>query len=115
MGGQTAFDVYLDRLDADSELLTSIIVEGEIRFGLARPRPKAPVSAPLDWDELDLDLDPTLFNIETMLPRLAKLGDLFQGTLRDQQDLLPAIEAFQKLYLDKHDYHLFGDPALLMR
>ena len=68
-----------------------------------RPRPKAPVSAPLDWDELDLDLEPTVFNIKTMLPRLAKLGDLFQGTLRDQQDLLPAIEAFQKHYLDRRD------------
>jgi bifunctional non-homologous end joining protein LigD len=66
----------------------------------ARPRPKAPVSAPLDWDELDLDLEPTAFNIKTMPTRLAKLGDLFQGTLRDPQDLLPAIEAFQKHYLD---------------
>lgn len=66
---------------------------------VVRPRPKAPVSAPLDWDELELDLEPTAFNIETMPPRLAKLGDLFQGTLRDRQDLLPAIEAFQKNYL----------------
>ncbi len=67
---------------------------------VVRPRPKAPVSAPLDWDELDLELDPTVFNIRTMPERLAKLGDLFQGTLRDPQDLLPAIEAFQKNYLD---------------
>ena len=66
---------------------------------VVRPRPKAPVSTPLDWDELDLDLDPTVFNIKTILPRLAKLGDLFQGTLRDRQELLPAIEAFQKNYL----------------
>ena len=68
---------------------------------VVRPRPKAPVSAPLDWDELDFDLSPTLFTIETMLPRLAKLGDLFQGTLRDPQDLLPAIAAFQENYLGK--------------
>ena len=68
---------------------------------VVRPRPKAPVSTPLDWDELDLTLDPTAFNIRTVPPRLAKLGDLFQGTLRDPQDLLPAIEGFQRNYLEK--------------
>jgi len=66
---------------------------------VVRPRPGAPVSTPLDWDELDTDLDPVRFNIKTLPPRLAKLGDLFQGTLRDPQDLLPAIEAFQKNFL----------------
>jgi bifunctional non-homologous end joining protein LigD len=66
---------------------------------VARPRPGAPVSTPLDWDELETDLDPVRFNIKTMPARLAKYGDLFQGTLRDPQDLLPAIEAFQKNYI----------------
>jgi bifunctional non-homologous end joining protein LigD len=66
---------------------------------VARPRPGAPVSTPLDWDELETDLDPVQFNIKTMPARLAKYGDLFQGTLRDPQDLLPAIEAFQKNYI----------------
>ncbi len=66
---------------------------------VARPRPGAPVSTPLDWDELETDLDPVRFNIKTMPARLAKHGDLFQGTLRDPQDLLPAIEAFQKNYI----------------
>jgi bifunctional non-homologous end joining protein LigD len=66
---------------------------------VVRPRPGAPVSTPLDWDELDFDLDPVQFNLSNVLPRLARYGDLFQGTLRDPQDLLPAIEAFQKHYL----------------
>jgi bifunctional non-homologous end joining protein LigD len=66
---------------------------------VVRPRPGAPVSTPLDWDELDGDLDPLRFNLTTMPARLAKYGDLFQGTLRDPQDLLPAIEAFQKNYV----------------
>ena len=67
---------------------------------VVRPRPKAPVSAPLDWDELELSLDPTEFNIRTMLPRLSKLGDLFDGALHDPQELLPAIQAFQEHYLE---------------
>ncbi|HXV64681.1 MAG TPA: non-homologous end-joining DNA ligase [Vicinamibacteria bacterium] len=64
-----------------------------------RPRPKAPVSAPLTWDELDVELDPTAFNMKTILARLAKEGDLFQGALRDPQDLLAAVQAFQEVYL----------------
>jgi bifunctional non-homologous end joining protein LigD len=66
---------------------------------VVRPRPGAPVSTPIDWDELETDLDPVQFNIKTLPARLAKYGDLFQGTLRDPQDLLPAIEAFQKNYI----------------
>jgi bifunctional non-homologous end joining protein LigD len=66
---------------------------------VVRPRPGAPVSTPIDWDELETDLDPVRFNMKTMPERLARLGDLFQPTLRDPQDLLPAIEAFQKNYI----------------
>jgi bifunctional non-homologous end joining protein LigD len=66
---------------------------------VVRPRPGAPVSTPIDWDELETDLDPVRFNMKTIPERLARLGDLFQPTLRDPQDLLPAIEAFQKNYI----------------
>lgn len=66
---------------------------------VARPVAGASVSAPLDWDELDSDLHPSLFTIKSMPSRLARLGDLFRGTLTDKQDLLPAIGALQKNYL----------------
>src|SRR5262245_9223359 len=39
-----------------------------------RPRPDAPVSAPLDWDEVD-SADPADFTLGTMPKRFAKIGD----------------------------------------
>ena len=56
-----------------------------------RPSPGAPVSAPIEWDELD---DPALrpdgFTIRNVLPRIAETGDLFRSVLQWDQRL-PAI------------------------
>jgi bifunctional non-homologous end joining protein LigD len=53
-----------------------------------RPAPGAPVSVPIEWDELD---DPTLrpdkFTIRTVLPRLDEKGDLFAALLGTDQRL----------------------------
>jgi bifunctional non-homologous end joining protein LigD len=53
-----------------------------------RPAPGAPVSAPIDWHELD---DPTLrpdaFTVRTILPRIADKGDLFRDVVHYQQRL----------------------------
>src|SRR3954469_11077761 len=55
-----------------------------------RPAPGAPVSAPIDWDELDdPDLRPDAFTIRTMPRRLAEKGDLFAGLLSSAQHLPP--------------------------
>ncbi len=62
----------------------------------ARPVPAASVSMPLDWDELDSDLDPAHFTIVNAPHRLAERGDLFRGVLTDQQGLGPALAAFQE-------------------
>jgi bifunctional non-homologous end joining protein LigD len=52
----------------------------------------APVSAPIDWDELDDPaLSPDGFTIRSVLPRLSSRGDLFVGVLRQNQQL-PALE-----------------------
>ena len=55
-----------------------------------RPAAGAPVSAPIDWDELD---DPELrsdsFTIRTVLDRLAQRGDPFRSVLPPAQDLPP--------------------------
>jgi bifunctional non-homologous end joining protein LigD len=48
----------------------------------------APVSAPIEWDELeDPALSPDGFTIRTILPRIAEKGDLFRDTLRHTQQL----------------------------
>ncbi len=60
-----------------------------------RPVRGATVSTPLSWDELDSDLLPAHFTIQTVPQRWALLGDLFHPALANPQDLLPAIETLQ--------------------
>jgi bifunctional non-homologous end joining protein LigD len=53
-----------------------------------RPAAGAPVSAPIDWDELDdPKLTPDRFTIRTMPQRLAEQGDLFRDVLQYTQRL----------------------------
>lgn len=55
-----------------------------------RPAPGAPVSAPIEWAELDDPrLAPDRFTVRTVLERLAERGDLFAGVLEDHQQLPP--------------------------
>ena len=45
-----------------------------------RPRPGAPVAAPLRWDELEDDaLRPDRFSLRTILDRLARDGDPWEA------------------------------------
>jgi bifunctional non-homologous end joining protein LigD len=47
----------------------------------------APVSTPLEWDEVDARLDPAKFNIRTVPARLRERGDLFAAALAGKQRL----------------------------
>jgi len=47
----------------------------------------APVSSPLEWDEVDARLDPGRFNIRTMPTRLRERGDQFASALEGKQRL----------------------------
>lgn len=56
-----------------------------------RPKPGAPVSAPLEWNEVKKGLHPTDFTIYNMAERLQEKGDLFKPILGKGIDLLKAI------------------------
>src|SRR3954467_9607934 len=56
-----------------------------------RPKPGAPVSTPLEWEELTQDVRPRDFTMEIVLERIADRGDIFEPVLRGKQSLGPAL------------------------
>lgn len=61
-----------------------------------RPRPFATVSTPLAWDEIDLDLDLTKFNIKTVINRLEQQGDPFKSVLGRGISMSSALDKLNK-------------------
>jgi bifunctional non-homologous end joining protein LigD len=57
-----------------------------------RPKPGAPVSTPLRWDELIEDIRPRDFSMTVALERIAQHGDLFEPVLHAKQALGPALK-----------------------
>jgi bifunctional non-homologous end joining protein LigD len=60
-----------------------------------RPRPGAPVSTPLRWDEVEEGLDPREFTMDAVLGRIDRHGDLFEGALTTRQRLGPALASLR--------------------
>lgn len=56
-----------------------------------RPRPGAPVSTPLRWEEVRKGLRPNTFTVETTPKRLAKLGDLWAKIVQETNDCAPVL------------------------
>jgi DNA ligase D-like protein (predicted polymerase) len=71
-----------------------------------RPRPHAPVSAPLTWDELP-DVDPEDFTITTMPARFAKVGDRHADIDERAFSLEPLLEMAER---DEKDHGLGDAP-----
>ena len=59
----------------------------------ARPRPGAPVSTPLAWEEVRAGLDPASFTFDEVRARVARHGDLFAPVLALRQSLGAALRA----------------------
>src|SRR6478736_5887618 len=57
-----------------------------------RPKPGAPVSTPLRWEELAEDLTPRRFGMREALERVEQHGDLFEPVLAGGQALGPALK-----------------------
>ena len=60
-----------------------------------RPKPGAPVSTPLLWDEVNEKLNPAIYTMEVVLSRVEQHGDLFEGVLTTRQRLSEALKAFR--------------------
>ena len=86
--GRSATAQGLARLDYTQNAINKTLVAPYS----PRPAAGAPVSAPIEWDELDdPSLTPDGFTIRTILGRIAEKGDLFDGALQQSQRL-PAIQ-----------------------
>jgi len=58
-----------------------------------RPKPGAPVSTPLAWDEVNKQLDPSRYTMPVVLERVQRLGDLSAGMLTTRQSLSKALKS----------------------
>src|SRR6266480_2154221 len=61
-----------------------------------RPKPGAPVSTPLQWEELKPGIRPRGFGMEVALERIEEHGDLFVPVLEDPRPLAPAAKKLEK-------------------
>jgi len=62
-----------------------------------RPKPGAPVSTPLRWEELTPDVRPRDFGMTEALERIDRHGDLFAPVLEEPRPLSPAAKKLERL------------------
>lgn len=63
-----------------------------------RPKPGAPVSMPLHWDEVKKGLKITDFTLKNAIARLAETGDLFEGVLGKGIDMKKAEKVIKSTF-----------------
>ncbi len=61
-----------------------------------RPKPGAPISTPLRWNELTEDVRPRDFTMAVALERIDRYGDLFEPVLHGRQALGPALRELRR-------------------
>ena len=62
-----------------------------------RPKPGAPVSTPLRWDELTPEVRPRDFTMAVAVERVERFGDLFEPVLEDKRPLGTAAKRLARL------------------
>jgi DNA primase len=82
----------------DAKVDTKMIGHGQqIVSGYSvRPLPGAPVATPLRWPEVDDLLSPEQFDLRTVPPRIARLGDVHAPLLHGRQRLDRALASLAK-------------------
>ena len=61
-----------------------------------RPKPNAPVSTPLRWDEVDDKLNPSIYTMPVVLERVQTLGDVYADLLTTRQSLTKALSSLEQ-------------------
>jgi len=61
------------------------------------PKPGAPMSTPLRWDELTPDVRPRDFTMAVALERVERHGDLFAPVLEDPRPLAATAKKLARL------------------
>lgn len=62
-----------------------------------RPKPQATVSTPLLWEEVNQDLSPQMFTIHNIEKRLERVGDLWNGVLKNPINLHQVLAKLEKI------------------
>ncbi len=65
-----------------------------------RPQPKAPISTPVLWDEVNSSLKPDMYNLQTIGKRIEEVGDLFKPVLKEKQKITRALNLLRNELLD---------------
>jgi len=60
-----------------------------------RPKPGAPVSTPLRWDEVNDTLNPSIYTMDVVLDRVSRFGDLYGDVLSTRQSLSKALRSLR--------------------
>jgi bifunctional non-homologous end joining protein LigD len=60
-----------------------------------RPKPGAPVSTPLRWDEVNEKLNPAIYTMDVVRARIDQHGDLFEGVLTTKQRIDAALKSLR--------------------
>ena len=62
-----------------------------------RPKPGAPVAAPLHWKEFRSDFQSDHYTIKSIFRRLGRMGDPWHSIDNNAQDLDAAVEKLREL------------------